>query len=152
MLVHIGAYFSRLRHIQDPCITGSNKIKQHLLFKTDLEYFFIFASKVNIQNVFLQESISIITITIITACHPSYHATHATHPSNATYAKTQRKLQRRPHTTHASKPPTPPKLGQIVRHLSREYLWNIANKLVKYDFCCGAVVNNLKDIKLFLIK
>ena len=73
---YIEAYLPTLgfRHIQDPGITGSNNVKQHLLFKSGSsfksQHFSHFVSKVNIQHLFLQHSISIITMTIIIACHP----------------------------------------------------------------------------------
>ena len=77
IFAHIRAHFIRFRDIEDPGITGSNNV-----FKSIRKIFFIFVSKVNIQHFFLQDSISIITVTIIITFHPRYprqHATHATH-------------------------------------------------------------------------
>ena len=36
--------------------------------------------------------------------------------------------------------------------ISSIVIWNIVNGLSKYDFSCGLVVNNLKEMHLFLIK
>ena len=75
------------RHIQDPCITGSSNVKQHLLFKSGSSFkycsylfgtFFDFFSKVNIPHFPLQDSSSIMTRTIIIVCYPRQHATHTT--------------------------------------------------------------------------
>ena len=98
IFAHMQAYFSRFRHNQDHGITCSNIVNQHLLSKSGfspnqvtvqiyLEHFFIFVSKVEIQHFSLQDSISVLTITIITTCQPRYHATYACQPPyHATYA------------------------------------------------------------------
>ena len=82
VFTHIEVYLPtlRFRHIQDPGITDSSNVKQHLLFKSGSSFkslfrsiwnnFFIFDSKVNIQKKFFQDSISAITVKIIIACHP----------------------------------------------------------------------------------
>ena len=70
-VTHTEAYFPTLgiRHIQDPAITGSSNVKQHLLFKSGfLTFFHCFKSKHS--TFFLQNSISIKTTTIIITCHP----------------------------------------------------------------------------------
>ena len=94
IFAHIRAYFSRFRHIQDPGISGRNSVNQHLLFKPGSSFkslfksiwdiFFIFVSKKNIQHFSLQDSISIVTATIIITCHPRQRATHPTYPSTQT--------------------------------------------------------------------
>ena len=66
IFAHIRAYFSRFRHIQDPCITSPNSVNQYLLFKSSASFkslfkaiwniFFIFVSKVDIQNFVLQDN------------------------------------------------------------------------------------------------
>ena len=33
-------------------------------------------------------------------------------------------------------------IGESIPSIS---IWNIVNKLVKYDFSCGSVINNLKE-------
>ena len=40
----------------------------------------------------------------------------------------------------------------VGESISSVTMWNIVNQLGKHDFSCVAVVNNLKDRKLFLIK
>ena len=40
----------------------------------------------------------------------------------------------------------------VGESISSITMWNIVNQLGKHDFSCGAVVNNLKDRKHFLIK
>ena len=40
----------------------------------------------------------------------------------------------------------------VGKSISSVTMWNIVSQLGKRDFSCGAVVNNLKDRKLFLIK
>ena len=98
MFAHVGACFSRFRHIQDPGITGSNNAKQNLLFKSGYSIknhwsnlfgiFFHFCFKGKHSSFFLRDSISVITITIIIACHLLYHATHAsTLPTSPTVAR-----------------------------------------------------------------
>ena len=84
-----------------------------------LEHFFI-VSKVNIQHFFLQDSISVITITKIT-CPPSQHATQAIHASTLlTHARFPHHPRRHAahvtHATHVSTPPAPPTLACHPRH------------------------------------
>ena len=91
----------------------------------------IFAAKVNIQNFFIQDSISIITIKIIVACHPRQHAIHPTH---TTHARKQRKLERHPRhprqdAIHASTPPT---LARIAHHFPN-------SSSVQCSSCCLVV-------------
>ena len=83
----IQAYSDIFRHIQDLGIIGSNNIKQHLLFNQVLLLnncsnlfgtFIHFYFKGKHSKKFFRDSISIITITIIIACHPRQRATHAT--------------------------------------------------------------------------
>ena len=40
----------------------------------------------------------------------------------------------------------------VGESISSVTMWNFVNQLGKHDFSCGAVVNNLKGMKLFLIK
>ena len=40
----------------------------------------------------------------------------------------------------------------VGESVSSETMWNIVNQLGKHDFSYGAVVNNLKDWKHFLIQ
>ena len=40
----------------------------------------------------------------------------------------------------------------VGESISSVTMWNIVNELGKHDFSCRAVVNNLKDRKLFVIK
>ena len=113
ILSHIPVYFSRFRHIQDPCITDHNNINQHLLFNPGSSFkslfklwniFSFFFSRVDIQHFALQDSISIIAITIIETCHPRYYATHpptvACHPHKHTTNPTH--ATHTPHVTHAN--------------------------------------------------
>ena len=70
MFAHIRAFFSRFRDIQDPYITGPNSVKEHLVLHLNhcsilFGTFFYFVSKVDIQDFALQDSISVIKITII---------------------------------------------------------------------------------------
>ena len=44
ILSHIRVYFSRFRHIQDPCITDPNSVNQHLLFKSGSSFKSLFKS------------------------------------------------------------------------------------------------------------
>ena len=48
MFTHIGAYFNRFIHIQDPGTPGSNNVKQHLLFKASYSFKSLFKSVWNI--------------------------------------------------------------------------------------------------------
>ena len=52
-----------------------SNVKQQLLFKSGSFHF------CKSKHFFLQDSNSIITITIIIACNPRYHTTHPTHAS-----------------------------------------------------------------------
>ena len=40
----------------------------------------------------------------------------------------------------------------IGESISSVTMWNIVNQLGKYEFSCGAVVNNLKNRELVVIK
>ena len=40
----------------------------------------------------------------------------------------------------------------VGESVSSETMWNIVNQLGKHDFSFGALVNTLKDMKLFQIK
>ena len=86
-----------------------------------LEHFFIFVSKVNIQQFALHDSIIVITITIITtSTHvstlltPTTQTKHTSHPTQATYPSLPSRLVGHPrhprqpcqHASRASKPPT----------------------------------------------
>ena len=40
----------------------------------------------------------------------------------------------------------------VGESISSVTMWNIVSQLGKHDFSCGAVVNNLKDRELVVIK
>ena len=92
-VIHIQAYFSRFRHIQDLCITGPNSVNQHLLFKSGSSLKSLFISIWNIffhfydiQHFLLQDSILEITITTMLptlATHPHKYVTHLIHATHA---------------------------------------------------------------------
>ena len=98
IISHIREYFSRFRHIQDPCVTASNSANQHLLFKSGssfkslqiMEHFFIFVSKVDIQHLALQDNNN------NNRNMPSTPLTH-----------------RRQHVIHTNTPPTLPTLHTL---------------------------------------
>ena len=85
---------------------NASYVKQHLLFKSGysfksfVTFFFYFCFKSK-HSIFFQDSISIITIKVIMACHPD-HATYASTPP--TLALHSRKHAT--HATHARKSPT----------------------------------------------
>ena len=88
-----------------------SNVKQYLLFKSGYSFksfgtFFYFCFKINIQFFFFQDSISIIIIKIIIACHPRQHVTLAsTPPMPPTLARHTRKQAT--HATHISTNSTP---------------------------------------------
>ena len=43
-------------------------------------------------------------------------------------------------------------INAVGESISSVTMWNIVNQLGKHKFSCAAVVNNLKDWKLFVIK
>ena len=108
------------RHIWDSDICKilalpvQSNVKQHLLIKSGSSFESLFRS---IWNIFLQDSISILRITIIIACNPRYHTTHPTHANTPLTPPTLTRHLRKhaTHTTHAS---TPPALARIARHFS----------------------------------
>ena len=51
ILANIRGYFSRFRHIQNPCIAGPNSVNQHLLLKSGSSFKSIFKSIWNIFSI-----------------------------------------------------------------------------------------------------
>ena len=119
---HIETYLPTLRfsHIQDPGITSSNNVKQHLLFKSDSSFkslfrsawkFFHFCFKSKHSTFFSSgqyfnnnnDNNNSSSLTL--ACHPRQPSQHATHSTHNT------RLSRHPrqyatHATHARTSPT----------------------------------------------
>ena len=102
-VIHIQAYFSRFRHIQDLCITGPNSVNQHLLVKSGSSFKSLFISIWNIffhfydiQHFLLQDSILEITITTMLPTLASHLHKCVTHLTHATHASTLPMLARYP--------------------------------------------------------
>ena len=143
---HIETYLPTLRfsHIQDPGITSSNNVKQHLLFKSGSSFkslfrsawkFFHFCFKSKHSTFFSSgQYFNIIIMTITIARHSRQHATHASqvsmphippttqgyHTTHASTQPTPRMLERHPHkyATYATHTSTPPTLARIANHFS----------------------------------
>ena len=119
----IRAYFSRFRHIEDPCITGQSIacFSSQVLFLnhcsdpfgTFFLFCFFFKSK-HSTFFFFQDSI---LIAIVIACDSRQHTNHTSTPS------TQRHYPTHPRqfAIHASAPATPPTLAQRAHHFSSSF-------------------------------
>ena len=100
-----------------------SNVKQHLLFKSGSSFESLFRSIWNIFSFlntklfFLQDSISILKITIIIACNPRYHTTHPTHATHASTPPIPPTLARHPckHATHVIHNSTPPTQARHTR-------------------------------------
>ena len=121
------------RHIQDPGITGSSNVKEHLLFKSGSSFksfgtFSYFCFKINIQIFFSGQcfnnnnknnkqhgthaSTPPTPPTLLTlARHPRQHATHASTPPT----QARHPCHPRQHVTHANAPPAPHTLARYPR-------------------------------------